>query len=1065
MRWFWHTFIATMLDALRPEVIVEIGAEHGEVTALLVAWASEHDAVVHSIDPSPTFDVAALESAHPGALSFHRSTSLSILSEIGNVDLVLQDGDHNWYTVLNELRQIEFRADRDGRLPPVVLLHDVGWPYARRDLYYNPDAIPPERRHEYGVGGLEPGNPGLSDTGLNVGMFNALVEGGPANGVVTAVEDFISETPRDWSWTTLPGLYGLGLLVPQELVEAQRAVAEVVLRMRDPEFLRAHCEVIETGRIESLSAAYAHLAAVEREAEERVRGLTTHAEEMEVELRRVQAVYRERADEAMQLGKAVSDRDIELALRWSQLRTGESELSALRTELDAARRASAEMNGSITWKAYRRIRNRAVDRLGGPSSLLVRVPQASLRGAARAFRARKESRAQLRASDHVWSPVLLPEFVEPLVSLIIPVHTGAALTDACLRSIAERTSKVSYEVILIDDGADEDTRALLAQVEGARIVVNEDNLGYLRSVNRAAALARGQWLVLCNNDIEVCDGWLTALLEVGESSSDIAVVTPRYLYPDGSLCEAGAIIWSDGTGMNYGRGQPPHLFHYRFRREVDYGSAAALLVRASFWLEAGGYDERFVPMYYEDADLCFQARERGLRVVYEPGATVVHAEGGTAGTDLTSGAKRHQEENRSRFVDKWRDRLADQPRPETRNLRLAANRSRGPRVLVVDYRIPAWDRDAGSLRMKAILEALISLGCRVTLLPDDRQVTSPYEAELGRLGVETWAGDVNVGAELEALGPELELVILSRPHTASRWLDVIRDLAPAAAVVYDTVDLHWLRELRRGGGEGVADITPGSKAAAVRELELAMFRACDATLVVTDAERRLVESDVPGACVWIAPTINAVRRDAPKVHHREGVVFVGGFDHPPNIEGVIRLVKRVMPLVWRRIGPVPVTIVGAAPPPEVSGLAGGQVQVTGWVAELEPLLDRARVMAAPLTWGAGLKGKVTQALAAGLPVVTTSIGAEGLDTTDGQALFIADDDAGLAERIVSLLSDDEVWTRMAAAGQALADERFSPKVIRDTLDELLRAAPALRSRDTFAAAPGSAERGAVGGRR
>jgi glycosyltransferase involved in cell wall biosynthesis len=152
-----------------------------------------------------------------------------------------------------------------------------------------------------------------------------------------------------------------------------------------------------------------------------------------------------------------------------------------------------------------------------------------------------------------------------------------------------------------------------------------------------------------------------------------------------------------------------------------------------------------------------------------------------------------------------------------------------------------------------------------------------------------------------------------------------------------------------------------------------------------------------------------------------------------------------MPLVWRRLGPVPVTIVGASVPPEVAALSGPQVDVTGWLPELDPALDAARVMVAPLSWGAGLKGKITQSLAAGLPVVTTSIGAEGLQAADGEQILIGETDEELAEAVIRLLTDDELWTSVSAAGQKLAEHRWSPEVMRMCLAEILQAASDLRA--------------------
>jgi GT2 family glycosyltransferase/SAM-dependent methyltransferase/glycosyltransferase involved in cell wall biosynthesis len=833
------------------------------------------------------------------------------------------------------------------------------------------------------------------------------VDAGPGS----AARTFFIEPEGD-EWTVASGLSPLYLVAVASQVELPAVARESTLADADIGLVRA----------------------AERRGNETVREVLRSVEDHDRELADARRVLDDRV-------RALSDRETELAFQRRRLAASQAEAQRLAGELAVANAASAEMRGSITWRWYRRGRNTLFASLGGRDSIAVRLIQAGIRGAARA---RGRLHGDTAGAFDPWPAIGLPEFAAPTVSLVIPLHAAAQMTLDCLRSIADHTDGIGYEVILVDDASDADTKAMLTKVSGARIIVNDSNLGYLRSVNRGAAAARGEWIVLCNNDIQVRDGWLRALLECGESAPDIAAVTPMYLYPDGALNEAGGIIWRDGTGMNYGRGQDPTLFHYRFRREVDYGSAAALMVRASVWRTVGGYDERFVPMYYEDADLCFQIRELDMRVMYEPRATVIHVEGGTAGIDPSSGHKRFQEANRTTFVAKWEKRLAEQPRSGAPNLREASNRARGPRVLIIDHRVPMWDQDAGSVRMRAMVEALIALGCRVTLLPDDRNSHGAYGAAFEQLGVELWAGNVNVWGELHEIGPELTLVISSRPQPTSRWLDLVRETSPGAAVVYDTVDLHWLREARRAGGS-VDALPHGSRAQALRELETALIRAADATMVVTREERDRVRSDVPGTPVWVVPTINPVRTDSPPVALRTGVLFVGGFEHPPNTAAVIRLVKDVMPLVWRKLGAVAVTIVGGSAPPEVEALRSAQVDVAGWLPEVDSSLDTARVMLAPITWGAGLKGKVTQSLAAGLPVVTTTLGAEGLDATDGCEMLIADDDEELAQRVIRLLTDDELWTSVAAAGKQLAERLCSPTVMVRQLEDLLRSAPELRS--------------------
>jgi O-antigen biosynthesis protein len=732
-------------------------------------------------------------------------------------------------------------------------------------------------------------------------------------------------------------------------------------------------------------------------------------------------------------------------------------ISTLDAALNDASRRLKKVEGSVTWQLFQRVRGRLFGLLGGERSRAVLALQSVLRLVGRRLRSDGEqgSAGALggRRRRPGKGPIELPPVDSPDVSLVIPLYAHAELTRAALESIRENTSYLNYEVILVDDCADAQTKALLRQVRGARVIANERNLGYLRSIARGAEEARGRWLVLCNNDIEVQPGWLAAMLDCGESSSDIAVVAPKFLAPDGTLAEAGGIVWRDGTGANYGRGEDPDSCHYQYRREIDYGSAAALMVRIDFWREVGGFDERFLPMYYEDTDLCFEARSRGYRVMYEPRAHVIHVEGATAGTDESAGHKRHQELNRPKFVEKWEELLAAEHLPNDQgSLWLGATRRRTPRVLVVDHRLPTWDRDSGGLRMRGIVEALLGLGCHVTFLPDNLAPLEPYTRELQRMGVEVLYG-IELPGELRRIGPGQSLILLSRPQVASRWLETVREHAPDATIVYDTVDLHWVREARRSGLQNGAPMELSAKARSMRELELALIRAADATVVVTENERDQVRADVPEAAVHVVPNVNQLREAVPPPAGRRGLLFVGGFEHPPNTDAVMHLVGDVMPLVWRELE-IDVTIVGTEPPPEVLALASETVDVKGWVQDLDPVIDSARALVAPLTYGAGLKGKVTQALAAGLPVVTTPVGAEGLDAVDGEHMLIGETPAELAERVLRVARDDALWQRLSQAGQALAAGRCSPALMASRLRELLPADRPLAVSGTAVSATG-----------
>jgi GT2 family glycosyltransferase/ubiquinone/menaquinone biosynthesis C-methylase UbiE len=631
--------------------------------------------------------------------------------------------------------------------------------------------------------------------------------------------------------------------------------------------------------------------------------------------------------------------------------------------------------------------------------------------------------------------VVVPTSGSPRASIVIPVHGKAAYTARCLMSIAATGGEQPFEVIVVDDRSPDDTIEVLERVSGIRVLRNPQNLGFLESCNLGAAATRGDVVVLLNNDTEVADGWLDALVDRLDGDPSIGLVGAQLVYPDGTLQEAGGIVFSDGTGWNYGKGDDPDASPYRYAREVDYCSGAAIAVRRDVWERVGGFDTRYVPAYYEDTDLAFAVRAIGLRVVYEPRSRVVHHEGISHGTDVSSGVKRHQEVNRERFVEKWAHVLGDQQEADPANVGVARQRVDGARVVVFDHQLPTWDQDAGSLRMYELLVILRELGCAVTFVPDNRYEFQPYLDTLQARGVEVVHGTIDIGEHLRAIGPALDLAILSRPEVAWRYIRLVRQHAPHARVAFDTVDLHHIRESRRAALS--ADPEAERLAAMYREMELGLVRACDATITVTDDERRIVAAEVPGASVFVIPTIHRLVLDGPGSEGRSGILFVGGFRHPPNEDAVVWFAHEVFPLILDAAPGTTLTIAGSAPSDRVLALASDHVAVLGFVPDLEPLYRTARVVVAPIRYGAGMKGKVAEALAHGLPVVTTTVGAEGMGLEDGVHALVRDDAKGFADALVDLLTDPVSWASLREAGRILVREQFSPETTRARLVALL----------------------------
>ena len=252
---FWDDVVEPLLDAAEARTVVEVGSERGYTTARLLRWAAARGAVVHAVDPAPRFDVARWQLEHGERLRFHRARSLDILGSIAGVDAALIDGDHNWFTVISELRLLARAAEADGRPLPLVIAHDAGWPYGRRDMYYDPSAVPAEHRHHAARAGIAPGRSELGSPGVNAWLWNATSEGGPRNGVLTAVEDFAGERPERCELDVIEGMHGLAVLATEPRISAAPALREALDRLRSPDFQRHWAATLERARVAAVMRA------------------------------------------------------------------------------------------------------------------------------------------------------------------------------------------------------------------------------------------------------------------------------------------------------------------------------------------------------------------------------------------------------------------------------------------------------------------------------------------------------------------------------------------------------------------------------------------------------------------------------------------------------------------------------------------------------------------------------------------------------------------------------------------------------------------------------------------
>jgi glycosyltransferase involved in cell wall biosynthesis len=514
------------------------------------------------------------------------------------------------------------------------------------------------------------------------------------------------------------------------------------------------------------------------------------------------------------------------------------------------------------------------------------------------------------------------------------------------------------------------------------------------------------------------------------------IVGPQVLYLDGRLNAAGGIIKYRKGAYGYGHLDPqPNHPRYKFARQVDF-CPAGYLIKRDILHELAGFNEQYRTFEFAHIDLAFRARALGHSCHYCPSAQIFSycSEGGE-----------DRQNDWDRFARQKSAQMVDNCETSGQDLSRLHDRVPTGRALYIDADSPTPDQNAGSAYTLNIIRILNEFGFRVTFVPDSNFIhRGKYTDTLQAMGVEAIYAPYfhNVRDLLIEKGGNFELVVLCRVEIASRYLDLVRQLVPRARIVFNTVDLHFLREIR--GAELLDEPEWFERARRTQHAEIASIAKADATIVLTDHEADIVRLEAPSALIHVIPLVpdpdelcRAAPFSAAPFSARSGVIFVGTYQHAPNADAVTYFVRSIWPLVRQRVPTAVFRIVGSGMTPQVQALAGNGVEVVGFVDELDAVLDQCRVSVVPLRYGAGMKGKILTSLRAGLPTVSSSIGIEGFALTPGEEILVEDDPYMFADAVIRLYTDEAMWTRLSQKELEFTRKNFSFDRSRDLFHRLL----------------------------
>jgi hypothetical protein len=636
----------------------------------------------------------------------------------------------------------------------------------------------------------------------------------------------------------------------------------------------------------------------------------------------------------------------------------------------------------------------------------------------------KNSNGELSVDVRVSKQTSFQDIANPQVTILVIGGDSSNNLHHLLESIKASSSEIAVEVMLLASyERTKDGVPIFPEIPGVRVWNASDYGSEVQALNHAIAHSRGEYFTVIDSSIALGPKWLEKMVSGISGDETISMVSGKVNSEDGLLEAAGNFVDSELQLRGYGMSDLPYRPKYNFSRETECSAGSNVLVRKTDFQRVGGFDTSLSSISQAFCKLSIACRKSlGKKVVYTPQAEVFRL-----------APREVKAFNVRGFLDTADDSTTPRPSGDDRNARILLPPKS---VLFIDIGLPEHDRDSGSLRAFYLLKILMELGYHVLMVPRKGKVSSPYFEELTSLGVEVlyaFPDRKGMRKELTSLLPSVDIAWICRPQLNSEF-EWIFGVNPKIKWIFDTIDLHYVR-LRREA-ELFNSKKLMKKSDRFKKLELALASKADLTFTVTEDEKNLLqEQGIKNVAV-----IPNIHETSPLSFHpgfaeREGLLFIGSYHHPPNVDAVRWLVEEIMPIVWEKIQ-IPLTLLGNAPTEEVQSLESDLVKVPGYVQDVSPYFDSHRLFVAPLRYGAGMKGKIGQSLAYKLPIVTTSIGAEGVGLTHGIDVLIAEDKESFAQQIILAYQDEQLWRSLAEHSEDVL-RKYSPEQVKENLAGLL----------------------------